>query len=83
MDLSEGRALSNEERRRAFERAPLAARRFQIGWVMIDRARTSPELAAFARDIFKLRLVMSADGFDLYEVPPAPDDAGTTSGSSR
>lgn len=69
MTLSEGRTLTPEERRRAFERAPRAAARFRIGWVLIDSARTSPELAAFAREVFRLRLVESADGYELYEVP--------------
>ena len=77
IDLSEGRTITNEERARAFVRAPAAARRFQIGWVMMERARTSPQLAAFARDVFKLRFVESADGFDLYEVPLVPGAGGS------
>lgn len=72
MRLSEGRANTPRQRRRAFARAPAAARRFRIGWVVIDRARASEELVAFAREAFDLRLVQSADGFDLYEVPQPP-----------
>lgn len=68
MKLSEGRTLTPEERQRALERAPRAAERFRIGWVLMDRARTSPELAAFAREALNLRFVESEDGYDLYEV---------------
>lgn len=69
MKLSENRPITAEERRRAFQRAPRAAERFRIGWVLIDRARTSPELHAFAREAFRLTLIESADGYDLYAVP--------------
>ena len=72
MRLSEGRANTPEQQRRALARASAAARRFRIGWVVIDRARASEELAAFAREAFKLRLLQSADGYDLYEVPQPP-----------
>ena len=72
MKLSEGRTITEDEARRAFERGPRAVERFRIGWVLMDRERTPPSLAAFAREAFKLRLVESADGFDLYAVPPAP-----------
>lgn len=73
MRLSEGRAVTPEQRRRAFARAPAAAARFRIGWVLVDRARASEQLAGFARDAFKLRLLESAEGYDLYEVPqPLP-----------
>jgi len=68
MKLSEGRTLTPQERQAAFARAGRAAERFRIGWVLMDRARTSPELAAFARDVFRLRLIESADGYELYEV---------------
>jgi hypothetical protein len=74
MQLSEGGTITDEERVRAFERAPAAAVRFQIGWVMMERSRTSPQLAAFARDVFKLRFVGSSEGFDLYEVPLSEAD---------
>lgn len=69
MKLSEGRALTADERRVAFARAGRAARRFRIGWVVIDRAHASAELAVFARDVFKLTLIESADGYDLYALP--------------
>lgn len=77
MRLSEGLPITAEDRRRAHERAPRAAERFQIGWVLIDTARASPELTQFARDVFKLTLIESADGYDLYAVPrpPAGQDA--------
>lgn len=75
MKLSEGRAVRGEERARAYRRAARAAARFRIGWVLIDRARTSPELAAFAREVFNLTLIESADGYDLYEVPQRPQGA--------
>lgn len=74
MKLSEGRALTPAERRTAFGRARRAAQRFRIGWVVIDRARVSAELAVFARDVFGLTLLASADGYDLYAVPQPDAD---------
>lgn len=66
--MSEGQSLTAEERRLARLRARRAARRFGIGWVMIDRARTPPDLADFARDVFRLQLIESAGGYDLYTI---------------
>lgn len=68
MKLSEGRSITAEERRRALARAHRAAVRYKIGWVIIDRSRTSQELEDFARAAFRLRLIERADGYDLYEV---------------
>lgn len=76
MKMSEGGVLSAADRARALRRAPQAAARFRIGWVLIDEARTPPELAAFAREAFHLRLMESAEGYDLYAVPQ-PEDAAT------
>lgn len=64
--LSEGNAVEAGDLALARERAGAAMRRFKIGWVVIDRARTSPRLEAFAREWLNLRLVQSAEGYDLY-----------------
>lgn len=69
MKLSEGRPVTADERRRALARAHRAAVRYRIGWIVIDRSRTSGQLEAFARAAFQLRLIETADGYDLYEVP--------------
>lgn len=72
MTLSEGGTVDSAQRLRALSRAPRAAERFRIGWVLIDRARTPAALADFARDAFDLRLLQSAEGYDLYEVTQPP-----------
>ncbi|MDQ3071412.1 MAG: hypothetical protein M3R55_16985, partial [Acidobacteriota bacterium] len=66
MRLSGGLPLTPEQRARAFESAPGAAQRLSIGWVVIHTARTSDDLRVFAIDAFKLKLVQSAEGYELY-----------------
>jgi hypothetical protein len=43
--------------------------RLQIGYVVIDLARTAPELRDFAIRAFDLSLVAVADGLELYRTP--------------
>jgi hypothetical protein len=48
-------------------------RRLQIGYVVIDRRRTAPELRQFVGAAFPLTLVWSDDALELYRtslVPP-------------
>jgi hypothetical protein len=68
--LSEGGAVSGPELQAALADGAEAIARFEVGWVVIDKARTPPALAAFALDAFDLDLVESAEGYDLY-VPRA------------
>lgn len=80
MKMSGGDTLSPEELARAVRRAPRAAARFRIGWVLMDRARTPEHLASFARRAFNLQLIESAEGYDLYAVPQldaAPSSPGS------
>jgi len=44
-----------------------------MAYVVTDDRDTSPELRAFAEDLFRLEKVMSADGYTLYV--PHPDRA--------
>ena len=58
----------------AVSRAPAAPwiARLQIGYVVIDLNRCSPELIAFAKKACSTSPVASAEGLELYRTPVAP-----------
>jgi hypothetical protein len=75
MELSEGGAVSPSDMEQALARGAEAIARFEVGWVVVDKARTSPALEAFALEAFNLELLESAEGYDLYVphvLPAAP-----------
>ena len=74
MALSEGDPVPAADMDEALKRGAEAIARFEVGWVVIDRARTPAALSAFALEAFNLELLESQEGYDLY-VPhllPAP-----------
>jgi hypothetical protein len=73
MRLSEGSVVDDELYERALSRADRYLERLQIGYIVIDPARCSPELLAFAHGVFKTRFVARADGLELYRTPLAPE----------
>jgi len=64
--LSEDRPLDHSRRRSLLEDGPAFVRRAQLGFVVVDRARTPDPLRAFAIDAFRLELIDAAGGFELY-----------------
>jgi hypothetical protein len=72
LDLSEGRTLPDERRRRVIERAHEIVSRLNVGYVVVNTAHASGELVDFAREAFDLTLVASDGGLDLYRTPLAP-----------
>jgi len=70
--LSEGTPVDSELYERALSRANIHLHRLQIGYVVVDTRRSSPELVTFAHRAFDLTLVTQADGFDLYRTKIAP-----------
>ena len=68
--LSEGRRIGRHRIAHAREAAADFIERSKIGYVVIDLARTSPELRALAIDVFALKLVEVSEGRELY-VPGA------------
>ncbi len=70
--LSEGTPVEPELYERALNDADRNLRRLQIGYVVVDARRSSPELIAFAQRAFKTTLVATEGGLDLYRTPMAP-----------
>jgi hypothetical protein len=66
MDLSEGVVLDDETRRRVIDLAHRRAERLNVGWVVIDTARASDDLIAFAQAAFDLESVASDQNWQLY-----------------
>lgn len=66
LTLSEGRALSDREIERARAAAEGFLDRSDVGYVVMDNGKVTPELRRFAIDALGLRLVQSADSRDLY-----------------
>ncbi len=70
--MSEGTAVDPALLESGLQNAARTLRRLQIGYVVIDRARTKPELRQFAERAFALTPVMSEGSLDLYRTPLAP-----------
>jgi len=64
--LSEGRTLTVEEAERGRRAAARFLTRSEIGYVVIDAARASPELRRFAIEALGLTRIADADGYELY-----------------
>jgi hypothetical protein len=70
--MSEGTDVEPELRDRGLARAERTMDRLQIGYVVVDLDRCSPQLIEFAKKAFHLSPVASAEGLDLYRTPVAP-----------
>lgn len=66
ISLSEGAPMSAEQRQPLMAAGPDFVTRAQIGYVIIDRQRTPPQLAEFAVQAFHLERLDSDAGLDLY-----------------
>jgi hypothetical protein len=64
--LSEGEDIPADTRARLIDLGPGWAERSKIGFVVIDRARTSDALRSFAMDAFGLEHVESDGDLELY-----------------
>jgi hypothetical protein len=64
--LSEGRVLADETIAALEARAPDFAHRAQLGFVVIDRNRASPQLIAFALRVLRLELLDREGPLELY-----------------
>lgn len=76
IDLSEGRRLTPERRAEVIRRAHETLPELNIGYVLVNTSRASPELIAFARDAFDLTLVAIEGERTLFRTrlatPPDP-----------
>ena len=72
MRLSEGTQVEPELYERALNRADRTLQRLQIGYIVIDRHRSSPELIDFAQRAFKTTLVLDEGSLELYRTAVAP-----------
>jgi hypothetical protein len=72
MRLSEGRPLEPGMAETARQAAPELAQRTQLGYVVVDTTRASPELLEFAVAAFSLTSVDTTGEFHLYRTPLAP-----------
>jgi hypothetical protein len=72
MALSEGQAASPEQDVAARERASEFLRRTRLGYVVVDEARASPALVAYATDLLGLTLVTREGPLALYVPRAAP-----------
>jgi hypothetical protein len=70
MDLSEGKTVTDERRSEAIMTAHRRADRLNVGWVVIDARRTSPELERFAQEAFDLTEVERDGPWVLYRASP-------------
>lgn len=71
LTLSEGRALTPEQRAAAFRARERFLDRVRLGYVVIDHERASPELVRFAVEFFNLRRIDGEGQRELY-VPGPP-----------
>jgi hypothetical protein len=67
MTLSEGRALSAAERADAIAAVPAFEQAVELGYVVFNETRVSPELRAFALEAFALRERGRGDRFVVFE----------------
>jgi hypothetical protein len=76
--LSEGQTLTPDQDAAARQRAPEFLRRSRLGYVVVDFARASPELAAYAVDLLGLTLVVREGPLALYVPGPVSADTPAT-----
>jgi hypothetical protein len=67
MWLSEGKTLDPSRRRSLIEAGPAFVRRANVGFVVIDRERTSDALRTFAVEAFGLELIDRDGVFELHQ----------------
>ena len=72
MRYSEGTPVDDELLAAALERGPRNVVRFKIGYVVINRERSSAEMIAFAKTAMNLTYILSDGALDLYRTPLAP-----------
>ncbi len=72
MRYSEGTPVDDELLAAALERGPRNVVRFNIGYVVINRERSSAEMIAFAKAAMDLTFILSDGPLDLYRTPLAP-----------
>lgn len=72
LKLSEGQALTAQERQMLVARAPRFADRARVGYVVIDETRAPPALRQFALEAFHLVRIGESEGHALYRVPALP-----------
>lgn len=77
MDLSEGKTVSRDRVEAAIRRAHERRAFYNIGYVVIDRARASDELMTFALAAFDLQYVERDGSYELYRVPVEATEART------
>jgi hypothetical protein len=70
--LSEGHELDPSRWATLVEAGPAFAERTRVGFVMIDQARASDTIRAFALKAFNLRFVEADGVFELYRPAAAP-----------
>lgn len=70
--LSEGHPLDDSRRQTLLETAPQFVRDANVGFVVVDRARTPDPLREFALRAFDLQLIDTAGELELYR-PELPD----------
>jgi hypothetical protein len=71
--LSEGTPVEPELYEDALQNADRNLSRLEIGYVVIDATRSSPELIAFAHQVFDLALVKKSGDLELYRTPVATE----------
>jgi hypothetical protein len=74
--LSEGRSLPPDLARNAVLEAPVFLERARVGYVIVDRPRTSPELARFAKEEFGLVKMGESGDRELYRPTRASPPPG-------
>jgi hypothetical protein len=79
--LSEGRPLTPMEEYQAWRHRGRFLRRANIGYVVVDARRASPELRQFAEALFELELIAEEDGRVLYRPRTLRLAAGRPPGS--
>ena len=70
--LSEGTPVEPELYELALNQADRTLERLQIGYIVVDRHRSSPGLIEFAQRAFKMTLVLDEGSLELYRTPIAP-----------
>jgi hypothetical protein len=64
--LSEGGTLDLAQQRAVLEQAPAFIRQARIGFVVLDRTRSSPQLRDFAVRVLRLHRIDGEGAYDLY-----------------
>jgi hypothetical protein len=70
--LSEGSVVEPELLDQGLRSAPRTMERLDVGYVVIDVRRVSPELKDFAQRAFQTMFLTSDGGLELYRTPVAP-----------